>query len=256
MAETAQHRRDLVRELLVRDIRVRYRRSVLGILWSQVAPLSLIVILSIVFTRIVPLGIPNYPVFVFVGLSSWNWFQGGLADATASATSNRELVRQPGFPLGLLAPVAIASHLTNYVLSLPVLLGAIAFTTGRVPYTAIALPLVLLVQFALCLGPAYLLSPLQVTMRDTAQIVGISLLLLFYASPIIYDDTRVRLSGLRSLYDLNPLAHLLKAQRDILLYGRWPDIIALLLVGAFAALILAIGSVVFRSAKSWIPDEV
>jgi lipopolysaccharide transport system permease protein len=252
----AEHRRDLVRELLVRDIKLRYRRSVLGLLWSQLGPLSLIVVLSVVFTRVVPLGIDNYPVFVFVGLSAWHWFQGGLVDATSSVTNNRDLVRQPGFPLALLPPVAIASHVSHYLLSLPVLFGAVVVTTGRLPYTAVALPLLMLIQFVLCLGPAYVLSPLQVTMRDTGQIVGITLLLLFYATPIIYDDERLRLSSFRWIYDVNPLAHLLKAQRDILLYGRWPDFRTLLLVSVVALVVLAAGRRLFVAAQSWMPDEV
>jgi lipopolysaccharide transport system permease protein len=255
-SEVAAHRRDILRELLLRDIRLRYRRSVLGLLWSQLSPLSLIVILTVIFTRVVPLGIPNYPVFVFVGLSSWHWFQGGLHDATICVSNNRDLVRLPGFPLGLLPPVSIGSHVTHYVLSLPVLLGAVLVTTGRIPYTAIALPLVLMIQFALCLGPAYVLAPLQVTMRDTAHAVSIALLLLFYATPIIYDERRLRLSAMRPLFDLNPLAHLLRAQRDILLDGRWPDFGALTIVLAVALIVLVIGRRIFVAAGSWMADEV
>lgn len=253
---TATHRRDLVRELLLRDIRLRYRRSILGLLWSQLAPLSLVVVLSIVFSRVVRLGIPDYPVFVFVGLSAWRWFQAGVVTATSSVTDNRDVVRLPGFPLRLLPPVAISSELANYVLSLPVLLGAIAWATGRVPITVVALPVLVFIQFLLCLGPSYLLSVSHVTMRDTAQILGVVLLLLFYATPILYHEEFLLDSGFRLLYVLNPLAHVIEAQRDVLLYGRWPDVGALGLVSLFAFTMLALGVRVFRSAEAWMPDEV
>ena len=225
-------------------------------LWSQLAPLSQVVVLSIVFSRVVRLGIPNYPVFLFVGLSAWQWFQGGMMTGTSSVTGNRDVVRLPGFPLRLLSPVAISSHLANYVLSLPVLLGAIFWATGRVPYTVVALPVLVCIQFVLCLGPCYLLSVSHVTMRDTAQIVSVALLLLFYATPILYDAQLLLGSRYRLLYVLNPLAHVIEAQRDVLLYGRWPDIGTMALVSLFALAVLAIGSRVFRWAEAWMPDEV
>lgn len=245
-----------MRELLVRNVRLRYRRSVLGIAWTQLAPIATIVVLSIVFMRFIPLGIENYPVFLFVGLTSWQWFQGGLAAATTSVTSNRDLVRHPGFPVRLLPPVEIGSQLVHYVLAFPVLLGAVAITSGGLPVTALSLPLIILVQFLLCLGAGYLLATLYVPVRDTGHVVTVVLRLLFYATPIMYDAGRLIGSRFELLYELNPIARLITAQREVLLDGRWPDFQMLFVVGALGALMTAAGLWAFGRAAPGFPDEV
>jgi lipopolysaccharide transport system permease protein len=256
VAATSERGRDLVWELLVRSVRLRYRRSILGLLWSQLAPISTIVILSVVFVRVIPLGIDNYPVFVFIGLTSWQWLQGGLTSATTSVVSSRDLVRQPGFPVLLLPPVAVASHLVHYLLAAPVILGAVAVTSGGLPLATVSLPVILLVQFLLCVGPAYILAAAHVRVRDTAEALSVALRLLFYATPIIYDEGRLVGSRFRFLYDVNPVAHLLTAQRDALLRGRWPAPGMLLVIGGIAVALTAIGVRVFESASARFADEV
>jgi lipopolysaccharide transport system permease protein len=253
---TGERSRDLVWELIVRSVRLRYRRSVLGLLWSQLAPISTIVILTIVFVRVIPLGIENYAVFVFIGLTSWQWFQGGLTSATTCVVGGRDLVRQPGFPVVLLPPVAIASHLVHYVLAAPVIFGAVAVTSGGLPASALSLPVILAVQFLLCLGPGFVLAAAHVRLRDTSEALNVVLRLLFYATPIIYDEGRLRGSRFSFLYDINPVAHLITAQRDALLHGRWPNPGTLLVIGGIAAGLAMLGARIFESAAARFPDEI
>lgn len=255
VAPGRERSRDLVRELLVRSVRLRYRRSVLGLAWTQIGPLCTMAVLSVVFMRVIPLGIQDYPVFLYVGLTSWQWFQSGISSATASVVSNRDLVRQPGFPIQLLPPIEVGSQFVHYVLALPVLVGAVVFT-GNLGVTATALPLILAVQFLLCVGCGYLLAAVHVTVRDTAQIVGIGLRLLFYGTPIMYDEGRIIGTRFEFLYDYNPIAHLLTAQRDVLLRGRWPDFSALAVVALIAVVLTIWGSRRFAVQGPRFPDEV
>ncbi len=182
---------DLVRELVLRDVRLRYRRSVLGVAWSQLAPLSLLVIMTIVFTKIIPLGIPDHPVFALTGLLAWTWFQTSMLSATVSVTDGADLVRRPRFPVGLLPPTAVVSQMAHFLLALPVLLGAIIVVTGRLPATAVLIPVLLAIQFVVTLGPAYVLAALQVPVRDIGHALTIVLQLWFFATPIFYDDQRL-----------------------------------------------------------------
>ena len=251
----SEHRLDLVRELLARDVRLRYRRSVLGLFWSQLNPLAQIVIFSLVFTRVVPLRIPNYPVFVFVGVMGWQWFESALIGATGSVVGGRDLVRQPGFPTRLLPPLAIATGVVEYALALPVLFVVMLLTTGRIPSTVVALPVVMAVQFVTCLGPAYMLATLEVFLRDTSQVVRIVLRVLFFATPVIYNTGRLT-GSFRLLYVLNPMAHLIGAQRDVLIFGRWPRPVPLIGIGLIGLACFVVLRRVFEATEGRFSEEI
>jgi lipopolysaccharide transport system permease protein len=255
-ATTLSLRRDLLWELIARDIRLRYRGRVLGLLWSQLGPIASVIVFSLVFTRVIPLRIPNYPVFMLVGIEVWQWLQGGLSAGATSVVGNRDLVRQPGFPLGILPTFAVASQLVSFVLALPVILGAIGITTGRIPPTAVWLPVLVGVQFVLTLSAAYLLSALQVFLRDTAEILAIGLRLLFFVTPIIYDEDRLLSSRFDILFDINPMAHLVTAHRDALLFGRTPNLMAIAVVGLGSLAALAVAIRVYTSVQHRFVDEV
>ena len=107
------HVRDLLHVLVGRDIKLRYRGSLLGVLWSLLNPLAHLVVLVFVFQWVAPLNIPNYPLFVFTGVLAWNWFSAALPAATISITSNRQLIRQPGFPAAILPAVPVLSSLVT-----------------------------------------------------------------------------------------------------------------------------------------------
>lgn len=257
MISTPRRQRvDLLVELVSRYVRLRYRRSVLGVLWSQLGPLSTVVVLSVLFTRVVDLGIPNYPVFVFIGLLAWTWFNGGITASAESVVASRDLVSHPGVPLLLLPAVPVATHLVNYLLALPILLAAVVVTTGRLPLTVVALPAVLAVQFGLILGPGMLLAGMQVRFRDVAHLLSVVLLPLFYATPIFYDASRVLASDFSFVYELNPLARLMTAYRDVLLEGTWPDPAVLTAVGVLAAAMTVVGSRVYLRAARRFPEEL
>lgn len=238
-----RHRRDLVWELVARDVKLRYRRSVLGIAWSQIAPLAMIAVLSFVFAHAVHLGIPNYPAFLFAGLLPWIWFQSSLLAGTSSVVGGRDLIRQPGFHAALLPVVAIGTSLVNYLLALPVMFIWIGVTTGKVAPTAVALPAIVAIQFLLTLGPAFVLAAINVSFRDVAHIVEIVLLPLFYATPVVYKQPP---HSLHLVFQLNPIAHLMSAYRAALLEGRWPNGGSLAVLFAIGVSLTVVGGWVFE----------
>ncbi len=246
---------DLARVLIERDIRLRYRRSVLGMAWSQLAPLAQLAILSFVFSHVVNLGIPDYPVFLFVGLLPWFWFADSTVGATGAVIAHRDLIRRPRFPAALLPPVTVATQLVYFVFALPVLLVIVVVVTDRVPVTALALPLVVLAQFLICLGPCYVLAALNVRFRDMTHLVGIAIALLFYATPIFYQRSSVPASY-QWLYAINPLAHLMEAYRDVILYGRWPDWLGLVVLCVIGAAATAVGLRIYLAFEDQFYDDV
>jgi lipopolysaccharide transport system permease protein len=244
MTQTRLHRLrydfDLLRELVARDLKLRYKRSVLGIAWSLMNPLLQLLVFSFVFRYIIPLKIPDYTLFLFSGILVWGWFQASLFSATGAIVDNATLIRQPGFPSGLLPVVTVTSNTINFLLALPVLLACVWFT-GHLPNSSIlALPFVILIQFALTLSISYFLAMLHVPYRDTQYLLGILLMLGFYLVPIFYDAAAIP-ARFQPIYRLNPVVSILEAYRSILLHGQVPRTLPLMVTGLTSLAVLAVG---------------
>lgn len=253
MRARLRQRADLLVELVRRDLRLRYRRSILGVAWSQLAPLTLLAVLTFVFAHVVPLGIPNYAVYVYTGLLAWTWFSGALVGMTDSIVANPDLVRRPGFPVEVLPVGAVCAHLVFFVLALPVLAVPLALGPGLHP-TVAAVPLVMAAQFLFLLGPGFVLAAANVTFRDVSHLVGVVLVPLFYATPVFYAPQQVP-HRFRWAYELNPAHQLVAAYRAALVEGRWPDPAALAAVAAAGAVLALAGRAVFvRGAHRFAED--
>ena len=255
-ARTFTLRRDLLRELVVRDVRLRYRGRVLGLLWSQLGPIASVVVFTIVFSRVIPLEIDDYPVFSLIGIEAWQWFHGGLSAGAVSIGDNRDLVRHAGFPLRIIPVFTVASQLASFVLALPVILGTVVLWTGRIPATAVWLPALVAVQFVVTLSAAYVLAAAHVFLRDTADVLGVALRLMFFITPVIYDSQRLLSSRFKIFFNLNPMAHLIRAQRDALLRGRTPELVAIGVFAAIACVVLVVAVQIFGSGQHRFVDEV
>jgi len=251
----ALYTRDLLRELIVRDLKIRYKRSYFGILWSFVTPLFQILILAFLFTRVIPLDIPHYTAFLFIGILAWTCFSGGLGASADAVVSNPELVRRPGFPVAVLPVLPVASVFINFMMALPILVVVVLVDGGAIGIALAALPLVLLLQFFLMLGCAYLISACNVRFRDTQHIVAVILRAGFFLTPIFYGVRNIP-ESFRLLYELNPMARLLTAYRDILIYNRLPDTGALLMVFWVACALLILGFAVFQRARVRFVEEI
>ena len=241
--------------MVARDLKLRYNRSLVGIAWSFVTPLSQLLVLNLVFTRVVPLEIPDYGSFLFVGLMSWMWFSNSLDQATGSIVEQRELVRQPGFPVGLLPVITVATNLVNFLVAVPILVALVLLARSSLGAPLIFLPLLIVIQFALTLGLSFFVATSHVTFRDTKHLLGIILLLGFYLTPVFYPADRAP-EGFSLLYRLNPMAILIESYRLVILENRVPPAGPLLLVVAISALLLVVGYQVFRRASDRFVDEI
>jgi lipopolysaccharide transport system permease protein len=248
--------RDLLRELVGRDMKLRYKRSVLGIAWTLLNPLMQLLVFLFVFNLVLPLNIPHYSSFLFAGILVWNWFQGSLNQSTGTIVDNRELLRRPGFFSPILPIVTVTSHLIHFLLGVPILLLFLLLEGSRLTSAILALPGVMALQFILTLGLAYLVATFHVTFRDTQYLLGVLLNLLFYLTPIFYDASSIPASY-RPLYRLNPMLHLVEAYRAILLHGVLPDhLMPLLILGLCATGLLAFSYGTFKLASAHFAEEL
>jgi lipopolysaccharide transport system permease protein len=129
--------RDLLLGLVDRELKLRYKRSVMGLGWSLLNPLARLLVFVVVFEHLLPLGIPNYPAFVFSGLLAWSWFELGVVMSAGAVVDRRELVRTPGFPIAILPVVTVTTHLVHFLLALPIL-AIFLLVTGHPPTPALA----------------------------------------------------------------------------------------------------------------------
>jgi lipopolysaccharide transport system permease protein len=236
-------------------MKLRYRRSVLGMLWSLLNPLTHLLVLVFLFQRVVPLNIPNYPVFVFTGVLAWGWFSSALPAATTSISGNRELIRQPGFPVAVLPAVPVLSNLVHFAIAVGLVVVVLVLWGERLTSAVVALPAIMALQFLVTLALGYFAAALQVRFRDTSHAVGVGLRLGFFLTPVFYRTTSVP-EAFQGLYALNPMAHLITAYRRVLIEGRWPDAPALLGVAAVTAALLWLGHRVFVRASADFADEI
>lgn len=235
-----EYLRDLLRELVVRDMKLRYNRSIFGIAWSMLVPLAELAILNFVFGTILPLNIPHFSSFLFCGLLPWTWFHSSLLAATAATRQHKDLLQQVGFPAGILPVISITSQFMHFLLALPILVAFLWFDERPLTTAAALLPVVMALQFAFTLGLAYILAPLEALFHDTQHVLGLGLTLLFYLSGVFYAPAAIP-PNYAILYGLNPLVHLLGAYRSILVHGAIPPVMPLVGVAALSAILLGVG---------------
>jgi lipopolysaccharide transport system permease protein len=255
VAQRLEYLSDLIRELVQRDLKIRYKRSVLGIFWALVVPLTQLLVFSFLFGQVLGIHVTRFSSYVFCGLLVWSWFQSSLALAAGAITDNRELIRRPGFPTGVLPGVTVATNLIHFLLALPVLILFLVLDGTQLTFAIVALPLLIALQFVLTLSLSYFIASLNVTFRDTGHLVGIALMLLFYLTPVFYEASAVP-AAYQSIYGVNPLVYLLDSYRGLLLDGRLPGLQSSVLVAVAAAALLWLGHRSFSHASGHFAEEL
>ncbi len=260
------HYRELIRNLVVRDLKVRYKSSALGIAWSWLNPLLMMVVYTIVFTVFLPRDdIPHYPIFLLCGLLPWNFFNDAVFQATGSIVSNAHLIKKVYFPREVL-PISIAlSNLVNFIISLPVLF-ILAFIFGApLTWWALLLPFTIAIQVAFTLGLAFFLATFNIFYRDTQHILGAIMLAWFFLTPVVYQiqDVPQQITVLTITLDaqlwlrrLNPMASIIASYRDLLYRGAPTGLDFLLRTAVTTLIVLVAGYLVFLRYSSRFGEEV
>jgi lipopolysaccharide transport system permease protein len=258
--------RALIVMLVLRELRARYRGSLLGFLWSFLNPLLLMLVYVLVFAVYLRVPMENYAVFLFTGLLPWLWFSSSLGHAAGVIVGSGGLVKRVLFPAEILPLVSVLSNLANLLLSLPLLLGFLWLFGVRPGPTLAFLPMLLGVQLLLTVGLALPLAALNVHLRDVEQILGNGLVLLFFLTPVLYPVSTVPVSlhvfdgalaiPLRPLYFLNPVAGLVQGYQNVIFYGREPHWIHLGMVATIALVVFWGGYWIFNQLRDGLVEEV
>ncbi|MFH1680707.1 MAG: ABC transporter permease [Candidatus Eisenbacteria bacterium] len=237
--------RVLIQSLVARQIRARYRGSLLGFVWTFLNPLLLMLVYSLVFSVYMRFDMEDYGAFMFAGLLPWLWFSSSLSEGVNSIVSSGHLITRAMFPPEVLPVVSVLSNGLNYLFSLPVLFAIYAAYGVPIGPAILALPLVMAVQIVLTLGLVLALSALNVQFRDVQHLLGNLLVFWFFLCPIIYPVSKVP-DRFRVFTLGNLMGVLVTCYQDILFHNRLPSWSLLGLVGAAAVALLLVGDALFR----------
>jgi len=235
----------LLQELVSRDLKIKYRRSILGYLWSILNPLLMMVVLTIVFSTMFRFDIPNYPVYLLAGQLLFVFFSESTTMAMNSIINGASLIKKVYLPKYIFPLSRVLSSFTTMVFSLLALFIVMVATSATFYPTLVLIPLVLLYMLLFSLGVSLILAVAVVYFRDMQHLYGVFLSALNYLTPIFYPAS-VLPEWLKPYMVLNPLYNFVELFRKILLYGEWPSINEYAICTVYTAGILLLGIHVFK----------
>lgn len=241
--------RDLLKELVSRDLKLKYRRSFLGYVWSVLNPLMIMVIMYIVFSNIFRWNIPYYPVYLISGQMMFNFFSASTTQSIYSITDNASLLKKTYVPKYIFTLSKVTSGMLDFLFSLGAMFLVIIFTKTPFHWSMLAIPLVAVQLYLFCLGVGLFMSAANVFFRDIQYIYSALLTAWMYATPIFYPFELLpdRLKVIIKL--INPLYSYVTQFRDVIISGHLPGYRLLLMGIGFSALALAVGSFTFSRTQ-------
>ncbi len=270
--------RTLIYNLVVRELKARYKNSALGFLWSLLNPLGMMLVFLFVFSVVFPAEIENYPIFLLTGLLPWNFFQASVLGGTNSIVGNAHLLKKVYFPREVLPIAAVLAQLVNFLLAFVVLFAALIFFPQSISPWVWLLPLVILIQTVFSIGIVFILSTVNVFYRDTMIIIDVVMLAWFFLTPIFYEAGDVNSATVegemnaafnqpitvlgqtflpsRLLFIVNPVASIVNMYRDLLYAGTRTQFDFFLRTSLTALVVFGVGYWFFNRYSGRFGEEV
>jgi ABC-type polysaccharide/polyol phosphate export permease len=246
----------LIRNLVAKDLKLKYRGSLLGLLWSLLNPALMLVVYTFAFKLVLRVPTENYAYFITAGLLPWSFFAGAVTASTQAIVGNAGLIRKVYFPREILPIASVLFSFTQLLLALAVFLPALLLISGIEPsWTMILVLPVLLLHLLFTLGLALVLAAVTVHFRDVAHLTEVLLALLFWATPIIYPIDMVPVA-LQGWIKLSPLALFALMYQDVLLRGQLPEWSLVAPVVAWSTATVGLGYLVFHRLGPTLAEEV
>jgi len=249
--------RGLIKKIAITDLKIRYKNSVLGFLWSLLQPLAMMLVLYIVFTNLFKNAqIDKYPLYLMIGVVSWGFFEKATNFSLNSIVGKAGLVKKIYFPREVLV---ISACLTALIMSLIEFMVVAAFmiVNGEIPgILVLAFPMILFIEFIFILGISLAIASLNVRFRDVQWIWAVVIQVGFFLTPIMYSISIFKGSGYEWLINLNPIGVLMDITRDTLIYSTVPSSLDLIYAIGSSLLLLALGWMIFNRLEPSFAEEV
>lgn len=235
----------LLKELVVRDIKVRYRRSVLGLLWTVLNPLMMMTVMTIIFATLFKSSIENFALYYLSGYILYTFLNESTTLSLFSIVNNNALMKKVYIPKYLFPMSKVASSLVNLGFSFIAMLIVMLVTRARFYWTILLTPVLVVYLMLFCLGLGMILATLDVFFRDIGHLYTIVTLIWMYMTPLFYPSELLVDNGLELILKLNPLTHYVRYMRALVLEGRIPNLMQNLYCILPSAVMLIIGMAVF-----------
>jgi len=245
--------RDLIWTLVERDLKVRYRRSAIGFLWTMLQPLLTMLVLQLVFSAIFRFELRNYPVYALSGILFWNFFQQSIISSMNSLKGNAPILQKLPVPMEVFPLATVISGVVNLAFALVPLFVILLATGHRLGWSLAFLPVSILIAALFTLGAGLLLSPLAVFFSDVVELVGVVLMLCFYLTPCFYPMSIVQRHPFFWVIRYSPLRSILEVFRDPIYFSKVPPLSHLSLALTVTLVVLLVGWLGFRRSADRIP---
>ncbi len=248
--------RQMIFSLVKKDLRGRYKGSVLGFLWTFINPLMQLVVYTFVFTYIMKAGIDKYYLYLFVALIPWIFFSSSLTGGSSSIVAQKDLIKKIYFPREVIPISYVTSCFVNMLLCFCIIFPVMLVAGVPLnPLALLCLPVILIVEYFLALGIAMLASAVTVYFRDMEHILGIVSMIWMYLTPLFYSIDMIP-ERFRFVYHFNPMSSIISCYRDVFYYARVPDLTSLLEAVLLGVFFLVIGMLVFGKLKKGFAEEL
>ncbi|WP_026884433.1 ABC transporter permease [Clostridium akagii] len=257
--------KELLINLTTKELKLKYRNSVLGFFWSLLNPIMMMAVYTFAFTYIMPNTTPNYTVALLAALLPWNFFSAAVQGSTTSIVSNANLIKKVYFPREIIPLSIIFSNFVSFIITLSILFAAMAIDHIKIGWVILLYPVVLVLLLGLSIGLSYFLSALNVLYRDISHFVEIFFMLWMYLTPVIYTYATVanRMAAfgkkgqlMQIAFLMNPMTLVVESGRDLLLYHTMPPLWYLIALLVIDVLLIVIGNKVFRKIEEKFAEEI
>lgn len=245
----------LLYNLVSRDLKVKYKGSILGFFWSLLNPLMMLFVYTLAFEYIIKIRVENFPLFFLCAFLPWSFLNISLSMSASSIRDNANLVKKVYFPREILPLSIVFSNLIQFLLTFIILIPALLFFGIKIGFPLVALPFIILFQTVFLIGLVYILAALNVFFSDVKHLLEIFLQVWFWLTPIIYPVDLVP-EKYQFLYKLNPAALFVESYRNSLLYNKMPSISSLLLLFIIGIVVFLIGQLVFNFYNKKFAEEI
>lgn len=247
--------RELLKTNVKKEIRGRYKNSILGVMWSFLNPLLQLAVYSIIFGALLAGGDQTYPIYICVALIPWTYFTTAITQASFTIIGNGDIIKKVYFPREILPISVVTSGAVNFIISTIIILAFVIFSGIGLSWYILLYPFVLLVQYVLLLGIAFIVSSITVYFRDLEHIIGIILLAAFYGTPIVYKLEQLP-QNLQIIMQLNPMTHIINGYRAIFYNQEMPNIKILSILLAISVVITIIGYFIFKKLQKGFAEQL
>lgn len=247
--------REMLFNLIKKDLRTRYKGSVLGFLWTFVNPLLQLVVYTMVFSVIMKVNVDKFYIYLFIALIPWIFFTSSVQGSASSIISNKDLIKKIYFPRIIIPMSVVNGAFMNMLFSMAIVGIALIVSGIGLSKYLFMLPIIMIIEYLFTLGFSFIVSALNVYFRDLEHILGIVIMAWFYITPIVYTADMVPEKYIK-LFNLNPMVHIMQVYRDILYYKQMPTFNGLGVVLLISIIMIVAGYILFQKLQKGFAEEL